>query len=172
MSLEPQPAHAPSTTLIDAPGRDVVAQPVPAPLAAAGAPARRLTGQLLRFAAVGVASTLAYLALYALLRLGIGPLSANLVALLVTAIANTAANRRLTFGVRGTDSAWRHQAQGLLVFAIGLGLTSGALTLLDAVVAQPAKPVELAVLIVANLLATAARFLLLRVWVFRSRHRA
>jgi Glycosyl transferase family 2 len=38
----------------------------------AGVPAG-LTGQLLRFAAVGVASTLAYLALYALLRLGIGP---------------------------------------------------------------------------------------------------
>ena len=60
-----------------------------------------LTGQLMRFAAVGVASTLAYLALYALLRTGVGPQTANLVALLVTAVANTAANRRLTFGVRG-----------------------------------------------------------------------
>ncbi len=28
------------------------------------------------------------------------------VGLLTTAIANTAANRRLTFGVRGTDGAW------------------------------------------------------------------
>jgi putative flippase GtrA len=128
-----------------------------------------LTGQLLRFAAVGVASTLAYLGLYALLRLGASPQWANFAALLVTAIANTAANRRLTFGVRGTDGAWRHQIQGLLVFAVGLGLTSGALALLDAVAQQPSRPVELAALIVANLLATAARFLMLRIWVFRSR---
>jgi putative flippase GtrA len=54
-----------------------------------------------------VASTLAYLALYALPRLGAGPQWANLIALLVTALANTAANRRLTFGVRGGERAVR-----------------------------------------------------------------
>jgi putative flippase GtrA len=136
-------------------------------LPVAGVPAG-LTGQLLRFAAVGVASTLAYLALYALLRIGVGPQWANLIALLVTAVANTAANRRLTFGVRGTDRAWKHQAQGLVVFAIGLGLTSGSLALLDALSTHPAKSVELAVLIVANLVATGVRFLLMRIWVFRA----
>ncbi|MBL7257165.1 glycosyltransferase [Paractinoplanes lichenicola] len=138
------------------------------PLPVAGVPAG-LTGQLIRFAAVGVASTLAYLGLYALLRLGMGPQPANLLALLATAIANTAANRRLTFNVRGNEGAWRQQAQGLIVFAVGLGLTSGALALLDALHSAPAKPVELAVLILANLLATAVRFLMLRLWVFRSR---
>ena len=136
-------------------------------LPVAGVPAG-LTGQLLRFAAVGVASTLAYLALYALLRIGVGPQWANLIALLVTAVANTAANRRLTFGVRGTDRAWKHQAQGLVVFAIGLGLTSGSLALLDALSTHPAKSVELAVLIVANLVATGVRFLMMRIWVFRA----
>ncbi|MBM2619062.1 bifunctional glycosyltransferase family 2/GtrA family protein [Actinoplanes sp. LDG1-06] len=141
------------------------------PLPVEGVPAG-LTGQLIRFAAVGVASTLAYLALYALLRAGMGPQWANFVALLVTAIANTAANRRVTFHVRGNDGAWRHQAQGLIVFGIGLGLTSGALALLGALHSAPAKPVELAVLILANLLATAVRFLLLRIWVFRSRRPA
>ncbi|AEV81587.1 sugar translocase [Actinoplanes sp. SE50] len=127
-----------------------------------------LTGQLIRFAAVGVASTLAYLALYALLRVGVGPQAANLIALLVTAVANTAANRRLTFGVSGTDGALRHQAQGLVVFAVGLGLTSGSLALLDAAAAQPSRFVELTVLVLANLIATAVRFLMLRVWVFRT----
>ncbi len=141
------------------------------PLPVEGVPAG-LTGQLLRFAAVGVASTLAYLALYALLRLGAGPQWANFIALLLTAIANTAANRRLTFGVRGNDGAWRHQAQGLIVFGIGLALTSGSLALLDAWSTTPAKPVELTVLIIANLLATAVRFLMLRIWVFRSRRTA
>jgi putative flippase GtrA len=109
---------------------------------------------------------LAYLALYAVLRTVAGPQAANLVALLATAVANTAANRRLTFGVRGARGAWRHQAQGLVVFGVGLGLTSGSLALLSAVTDQPAQPLELAVLIAANLLATLARFLLMRVWVF------
>ena len=48
-------------------------------------------------------------------------------ALLVTAVGNTAPNRRLTFGVRGAANAGRHQAQGLVVFALGLALTSGSL---------------------------------------------
>jgi len=138
------------------------------PLPVAGVPAG-LTGQLIRFAAVGAASTLAYLILYAVLRTAVTPQWANLVALLITAIANTAVNRRVTFGVRGNDGAMRHQAQGLIVFGIGLALTSGSLALLDAISTHPAKKVELAVLILANLLATAVRFLMLRVWVFRSR---
>jgi putative flippase GtrA len=136
------------------------------PLPVAGVPAG-LTGQLLRFAAVGVASTLAYLLLFALLRNGLGPQCANLVALLVTAVANTAANRRLTFRVRGGDGAWRHQAQGLVVFAVGLGLTSGSLALLH-LVSDPATTVELSVLVIANLVATGVRFLLMRSWVFRA----
>jgi putative flippase GtrA len=138
------------------------------PLPVAGVPAG-LTGQLLRFAAVGLASTLAYLLLYAVLRTGAGPQWANLVALLITAVANTAANRRLTFRVRGTDGAWRHQAQGLVVFAIGLGLTGGSLALLHALTDAPTR-VELGVLVIANLIATGMRFLLMRSWVFRATH--
>jgi putative flippase GtrA len=137
------------------------------PLPVAGVPAG-LTGQLLRFAAVGVASTLAYLVLYAILRTGVSPQWANLVALLVTAVANTAVNRRLTFRVRGNDRAWKHQAQGLVVFAIGLGLTSGCLALLDALRNHPPRGVELTVLIGANLVATGVRFLMMRIWVFRA----
>ncbi len=110
------------------------------PLPVAGVPAG-LTGQLMRFAAVGAASTLAYLLLYALLRTGAGPQPANLIALLVTAVANTAANRRLTFGVRGHDGAWRHQAQGLVVFAVGLGLTSGSLAVLGTRERSPGQAV-------------------------------
>src|SRR5262249_49284068 len=63
--------------------------------------------QLFRFAAIGVASTLAYLVLFALLRDVMSAQPANALALLVTAIANTSANRRLTFGITGRRHAAR-----------------------------------------------------------------
>jgi putative flippase GtrA len=128
-----------------------------------------LTRQLVRFAGVGVASTLAYLALFLLLRGGIGAQAANLVALLVTAAGNTAANRRLTFGVAGRAGAVRQQVEGLVVFGWGLALTSGSLALLHAVAAAPRRSVEVAMLLAANLAATVLRFVLLRAWVFRPR---
>ncbi|MFG3558541.1 glycosyltransferase [Micromonospora sp. NPDC047557] len=121
-----------------------------------------LPRQLTRFAAVGVASTLAYLLLFVATRGALGAQPANLLALLVTAVANTAANRRLTFGITGSRHAGRHHAQGLLAFALGLALTSGALAVLHALIAVPARPVELAVLVAANLAATVLRFVLLR----------
>ncbi|WP_189852523.1 glycosyltransferase [Streptomyces omiyaensis] len=128
-----------------------------------------LARQLVGFCVVGVLSTLFYLALYSLFRLGAGAQIANAAALLVSAVANTAANRRLTFGVRGRDRAVRHQAQGLVVFAIGLALTSGSLAALGAATGDPAHSTELAVLVVANLAATVLRFLLFRLWVFPER---
>ncbi|MET8123296.1 glycosyltransferase [Micromonospora sp. NPDC005189] len=121
-----------------------------------------LPRQLVRFAAVGVASTLAYLLLFVATRGTLGAQPANLLALLVTAVANTAANRRLTFGISGRRHAGRHHLQGLLAFALGLALTSGSLAVLHAVHAVPARPVELAVLVAANLAATVLRFVLLR----------
>ncbi|MFF0174998.1 glycosyltransferase [Micromonospora profundi] len=121
-----------------------------------------LPRQLARFAAVGVASTLAYLLLFVATRGALGAQPANLLALLVTAVANTAANRRLTFGITGRRHAGRHHAQGLLAFALGLALTSGALAMLHVAVAAPTRTVELVVLVAANLAATVLRFVLLR----------
>lgn len=123
--------------------------------------------QLPRFALVGVVSTLAYIVLYALLREAMPALVANALALLVTAIGNTAANRRFTFGVRGRTGAMRHQAQGAIAFVLGLAVTSLALGALHLFAPGASRGVELTALIVANALATLVRFLLLRVWVFR-----
>ncbi|MFC7306081.1 glycosyltransferase [Streptomyces monticola] len=130
-----------------------------------------LVRQLVGFCVVGGLSTLFYLVLYSLLRtgLGTGAQYANAAALLVSALANTAANRRLTFGVRGRGRAVRHQAQGLVVFAIGLALTSGSLAALGAAAGHPSHATELTVLIAANLAATVVRFLLFRIWVFPDR---
>jgi putative flippase GtrA len=127
-----------------------------------------LLRQLVRFAAVGVASTLAYLLLFSLLRTGMGAQVANLLALGATAVANTAANRRFTFGVRGWVRAGRHQFEGLLVFGLGLALTSGSLAVLHGLT-DAGRSLELAVLVCANLAATVLRFLLLRGWVFHPR---
>ncbi|HWD02550.1 MAG TPA: bifunctional glycosyltransferase family 2/GtrA family protein [Amycolatopsis sp.] len=129
-----------------------------------------LVKQLVRFAAVGVASTAAYLVLFLLLRGVLGSQAANFTALLVTAIANTAVNRRVTFGVRGRGGATRHQFEGLIVFGLGLALTSGSLALLNHTT-RPGLVLETTVLVLANLAATVLRFLLLRGWVFNPRRR-
>lgn len=128
-----------------------------------------LTRQVVRFAAVGVVSTAAYLLLFLLFRDVMSAQVANVLALAVTAVGNTAANRRLTFGVRGRVGAARHQAQGFGVFLLGLVITSGSLWLLTAANPTPPMSVEVVVLVAANLAATVVRFLLLRSWVFRHR---
>lgn len=123
--------------------------------------------QLVRFAAVGVASTIAYLILFIALRIGIGSLTANAIALLVTAIANTGVNRRVTFGVRSARGAVRHHLQGLAVFGAALALTSASLAILHVLVAAPSRIAEVTVLVIANVVATTLRFVVLRGWVFR-----
>ena len=124
-------------------------------------------GRLGRFVAVGAASTLAYVLIYLVLRRGLAAQPANAISMLVTAIGNTAVNRRVTFGISGRAHALRHQLRGLIAFAAGLVVTSGALALLHAVAARPGRTAELAVLLVASLVATLARFALYRSWVFR-----
>ena len=127
----------------------------------------RMASQLARFIMVGVASTVAYVLLYLLLRGSMAAQAANAISLLVTAVANTAVNRRVTFGIRGRMHAARHQARGLIAFGIGLALTSGALAALHAASARPSRVTEVGVLILANLVATVVRFGLYRSWVFR-----
>ena len=133
----------------------------------AGPPGRRLASQLSRFVLVGVASTAAYVLLYLLLRDVLPAQAANALSLLLTAMANTAVNRRVTFGIRGRANAARHQVRGLIAFAIGLALTSGALAALHASAPQAGRTAELTVLVAANLTATLVRFGLYRSWVFR-----
>ncbi len=139
--------------------------PVPARTLAAELP-QGMRNQLPSFVVIGVACTLAYLVLYSVLRVMCPAYLANTIALGATAIANTAANRRYTFGVRGSANALRHQVEGGVAFLIGLVLSNGALAALHAASGAPSHGVELCVLIVANAMATLVRFLLMRAWVF------
>jgi glycosyltransferase involved in cell wall biosynthesis/putative flippase GtrA len=141
--------------------RELVNRPLvePAPLG--------LLGQLVRFGIVGVLSTAAFAVLYLLFSHVVGSQVANFVALLLTAIANTAANRRLTFGVHGRDRALTHHVQGLVVFGVAWVITSSALAALHAWDPGASSLTQVLVLTAANLLATIVRFVLLRVWVFR-----
>jgi anaerobic selenocysteine-containing dehydrogenase len=93
---------------------------------------------------------------------------ANAAALALTAVANTAANRRLAFRVRGREGLWRHHAGGAAVFVLTLALTTGALTVLHSFDAAPARWLELGVLVAATLTATVTRYVALRTWVFRA----
>jgi putative flippase GtrA len=126
-----------------------------------------LGAQLFRFCGVGLASTIAYVALFLLLRTTMSAAWANALALLVTAVGNTAANRTFTFGVRGRSARLRHQLQGLAVFAIGLALSTGALAGVHSFAPHAGRSAEVATLVLANLAATLLRFLLFRSWVFR-----
>jgi putative flippase GtrA len=125
--------------------------------------------QVVRFGTIGAVSSAAYAVLFMLMQGSLGAQTANLIALLLTAIGNTAANRRFTFGIGGRTNVARQHVEGLIVFAIALAITSGSLAVLHTFVTDPHHLVELVVLVIANLVATAARFVLLRGWVFHPR---
>jgi putative flippase GtrA len=131
----------------------------------------RLGMQVGIFLVIGICSTLAYALLFLALSSTMTSGWANFTALLVTAIANTAANRRFTFGVKGPRDALRHQVQGLMIFAVGLAVTSGALSVLHATGADH-RGVEVVVLTAANLGVTVLRFVAMKLWVFVRRDTA
>lgn len=128
-----------------------------------------LLSQAVRFCLVGGASTVAFALLYLLFQLALPSQAADFAALLIATVANTAANRLFTFGVRGRRKALTHHAQGLVVFAIAWGMTSGSLLCLQTWDPHAGAGIEIITLTLANVLATAVRFVLLRFWVFGSR---
>ena len=128
--------------------------------------------RLIRFVTVGVISTIAYALLYLLLRGPLGPEGANALALAITAVANTHANRRLTFGISGRGDLLRQHGMGAFVYVLTLGLTSGALAVLHGLDPGPGRALELAVLVAAGICATVTRYMALRSWVFAPRRAA
>jgi putative flippase GtrA len=125
----------------------------------------RLSRQLRSFAAIGIVSTLAYVGCYSALRLAFPAPIANGLSLALTAIGNTAANRRFTFLAHRNGVAARDHLGGLAAFGIALSLTTLAIAGVHVMAPGASQTVELIVLTIANLVATTVRFLLLRAWI-------
>jgi putative flippase GtrA len=115
---------------------------------------------------IGIGSTLAYAVLFVALAGTLGSRGANIAALTLTAVANTAANRRVTFGVRGRQRIVRDHLGGLLAYVLSLGLTDFSLVLLHRLDPRPERLLEVGVLVLASLCATAARYVGMSTWLF------
>jgi putative flippase GtrA len=129
-----------------------------------GAPA--LAGQLVRFASIGAASTVVFAVVFLRLAAPVGPMAAAFVAFLVCAPLNVALNRRVTFSKRGSAGRARHYTAGLAAAAAPLALDLVVLAVLGRA-GVSSVAVELVAVTIANAMATAARFVVLRRWVFR-----
>jgi putative flippase GtrA len=129
----------------------------------------RMQGPVARFLGIGLASTIAYAVLFLALRSWLGAGAANALALAITAVANTQANRHFTFRIRGRAGLLRQQTAGVLVYLIALGLTDGALSVLARLDPHHSRALEVTVLVIASAFATVSRYVALRSWVF-ARH--
>ena len=125
-----------------------------------------LAAQLVRFASIGLVSTMVFAVLFALLVGPLGAVGALLVAFGLCSVVNTAANRRLTFSLTGRSERSRHVLAGAAAAALPLALDLAALGVL-ATVGVNSLTTQLVVLTLVNGVAAVARFLLLRRWVFR-----
>lgn len=113
---------------------------------------------LLIYGLVGLASNIAYFALFHSLQFLLAPLAANFIALLVTTTGNTAAHRRYTFGMHDRCGLLVAHLGGLAGMVISLVVSTGALSALDALDHQPSALLATTTLWVATALAAWIRF--------------
>jgi putative flippase GtrA len=118
--------------------------------------------QFVRFAAVGVANTGLFLAVYLMFRTVVSAGPAALLATVLTTVTGTCASGKVAFGVDGPVGV-RHHVKSMAVTGLGTVITSAAVSTFGAGAGELG---ELAVLVAASSVAGAVRFLLLRHWVF------
>ena len=115
---------------------------------------------LVRFVAIGAGSTIVYFALFLALRSVVGPLTANLLALVACSVGNRAAHRWRTEG-RAGSGALAYLVRSLAGFGVSLALTTSALLVAGA--QDPGSvPLEIVALTLATAAATVIRFWMLR----------
>lgn len=122
--------------------------------------------ELLRFAGVGVVSTLCYVALFAAFRSTLGAYGANALAIGLCSLANTAVHRSLVGTARARLGRWGRWMGATSLLGVSLGLTTAAVAVTTSAGLESLLP-ELMALTVANLVAAVVRFAILRAWVFR-----
>ena len=161
-------ALAPASPVVVSPP---VTAPAPAPPSDAtggGSGGAVFADELLRFAGVGLVSTLAYVVIFALLEPWIGAYAANAVAIVGCSLGNTAAHRGMAGAVRhGLDRLHRVVVATSLL-GVSLAFTTSALLLTRSLGLDALVP-ELVAVTAANLVAAGFRFAILRTWVFRPR---
>ncbi len=138
------------------------------PSDATSSPVRRqvATDQLLRFAGVGLVSTLGYLFLFVAWRSVAGTFGANALALAICTVFNTAVHRELARGSDGQPRRGRYAGLVVGLLAASLALTSLSLWVAD-LISATSLPLEMAAVIAANAVASVLRFSVLRAWIFR-----
>jgi putative flippase GtrA len=129
-------------------------------------PEPSLASQLVRFASIGIVSSVVFAVLFLLTAPRLGSVLAAVVSLALCTVANTAANRRLTFSLRGRASLARHHLGALGLAVLPLVLIVVALTVLGAAGVTSLVD-QVVVLTLVNWLAATFRFVVLRRWVFR-----
>jgi glycosyltransferase involved in cell wall biosynthesis len=122
--------------------------------------------QLLRFAGVGVVSTLGYLFLFVAWRPLVGPIGANAVAMAIATLFNTAVHRELSHTADGQARRGRLYAVAGGLYAVSFAFTTLGLLVAQLVVPGALLP-ELVAITLANLVAAVFRFAVLRAWIFR-----
>jgi putative flippase GtrA len=132
----------------------------------AGAAGEVTSAQLLRFAGVGLISTLGYLFLFLAWRPLFAAFGANAVAMAIATVFNTSVHKELARGVNGQTHRGRMALVTVLLYMVSLAFTS-----LGLVVAQWVAPgallAEVVALTLANAVAAVFRFSVLRAWIFR-----
>ncbi|MCK6565243.1 MAG: GtrA family protein [Dehalococcoidia bacterium] len=120
----------------------------------------------LSFALIGAACTVAFIGLYALGRVYLDPLAANIVALTLTMTFNFGANRRFTFEPNGDPLALQSARYGA-AYLLGLGASTLTLHLALSLVHEPRRLIETFLAVGSGGVATVIRFALMSAWVFR-----
>ena len=153
-------------------GPTSLASPIPRPHARVGSGAGDTGGHgvfaddLLRFAGVGVTSTVAYVALFAALAPTLGSFVANVVAIGACSLGSTAAHRGMTGATRRGPARWQPPGTAAALLGVSLACTTAALAATRAAGLTSLAPQVCAVAL-ANLAAAVVRFGILRTWVFR-----
>lgn len=128
-------------------------------------PTRRMHEQFAWYVVAGTVTTAAHAGLFLLFRGLIGPFPANLLAIVITATANTEFHRWHTFRGKGSTLGRRAVATGLTIL-YDATYSTAALLGLQLFVSDPTATQQTATIVAAAALGGLARFLLLRYWVF------